>query len=364
VRIINNSKSIFEGDKFEVALLGYGNQGKIQIDQFVVYNVKRGKAYFQKIFYFIFRGFYFCNLLKTVESRGDVLVYYGTSLRILVPLWVYSKINRNKLIVDVVEWYDYSHLPFGRYGPFAWDVHLSMTWLIPKCDGVIAISTFLEDHFKGKGLKTLRVPIIIDAAEQNVPNSTVSAMSESTLNLVYAGFPGKKDLLKSIIDAIQILNEEVTKIKLHILGMDRSSLIKYYGSIPSSAILPHGKKPRYEVNRFLESADFSVLFRPKERYAMAGFPTKFVESLNRGLPVIANLTSDIGLYLNDGYNGFVANGHDLTDIINVLSRALEVDKQTLKIMKRNARESALRHFRFQSYTSSLNDFFLEVLQDS
>ncbi len=38
---------------------------------------------------------------------------------------------------------------------------------------------------------------------------------------------------------------------------------------------------------------------------MAGFPTKFVESLGAGCPVITNYTSDLDLYLKNGFNGFV-----------------------------------------------------------
>jgi hypothetical protein len=70
-----------------------------------------------------------------------------------------------------------------------------------------------------------------------------------------------------------------------------------------------GRIPRPQVLEELSKADFTVLMRSEEqRYAKAGFPTKFVESLATATPVIANSTSDLGMYLKDGENGYVVKG--------------------------------------------------------
>ncbi len=357
VRIINNCKSIRLEKNFEVKILGYSNTPHLNLEGFDIHNVKRGKRYLEKLFLYIFRGIAFCWLLQKMKKNPETLVYYGSSLRILVPLWIYSRIKGIKLVVDTVEWYDYSHLPFGKYGPMAWDVHIAMTMMIPKCDGVIAISRLLKKYYQNKGLPTVRVPILFDKDITPQNQHSEIKLNPDFLNLVYAGFPGKKDFIFNVIDAVRTINKDEKKIEFHILGMNDSELESMYGKHPGDSVKTYGKRPRTFVNNFLSSADYSVLFRPTKRYAMAGFPTKFVESLSMGLPVLANLTSDLEMYLKDGYNGLIAEDHQVESIISTLYRALEIDKESYRNMKANARISAETYFDYHNFSKKFSGFF-------
>ncbi|WP_194973850.1 glycosyltransferase [Aquiflexum lacus] len=344
----------------DIKILGYSNTPHLSLEGFDIINVKRGKRLFEKFFLFLFRGIAFSWLFQKKQLNPEVLVYYGSSLRILVPLWIYSRAKGIKLVVDIVEWYDYSHLPFGKYGPMAWDVHVSMTFMIPKCDGVIAISTLLEKYYQNKGLPTVRVPILFDKDIASQNQLSEIKLNPNFLNLVYAGFPGKKDLIFNVIDAIRLINSDKKKIEFHILGMNGKELEMTYGKYPGNSVKTYGKQPRSFVNNFLRSADFSVLFRPSKRYAMAGFPTKFVESLSMGLPVLANISSDLGMYLEEGFNGLIAKDHQVDSIILTLKRALELDRESYEKMKVNARASAEIHFNYRNFTKKFSDFFLEI----
>ena len=85
----------------------------------------------------------------------------------------------------------------------------------------------------------------------------------------------------------------------------------------------------------------------------AGFPTKFVESLACGVPVIANLTSDLARFLRDGQEGLVCSGYSAADFSEVLERASKLRSSELTEMRQAARRTAESAFDYRNYTDTL-----------
>lgn len=355
VRIINNCKALLEYGNIGIKIIGYSDVSCFKEGDLSVINVPRGKNLLLKLFFYIFRSFFVIHLLEKNIEKPDVLIYYGASARILLPLIIYSKVRQIKIVADIVEWQDYSHLPFGKFGPVALDVYLCLTHLIPRCDGVIAISSFLCNHFKNRGLPTIRIPVLVDTQHNN-PSESISDFDKNCLNLIYAGFPGQKDLLFNAIDAIEQLASEGILIKLHVLGPTKKQLERLGRNRFSDAIICYGQIAQDKVAFFLEQADFSVLLRPDKRYAHAGFPTKFVESIKAGLPVIANYTSDLSLFLKDGYNGFVVGDCSANALITKIKYILSTYKGTFCQLRINARQTAVEHFDYRLFSKELGDF--------
>ena len=128
----------------------------------------------------------------------------------------------------------------------------------------------------------------------------------------------------------------------------------------SDSIVFHGMIPQQYVSNYLKNADYSVLLRPNKRYAQAGFPTKFVESLNMGLPVVSNLTSDLKLYLKDGYNGFVIPDTSKESILEVFNIIANVDINSKFNIRKNARITAINNFNYKLFTNQFVKFFKEI----
>jgi len=355
VRIINNCKALLEYGNVGIKIIGYSDVPRFKEGDLSVLNVPRGKNLFLKLFFYIFRSLFVIHILEKNIEKPDVLIYYGASSRILLPLLIYSKVRRIKIVADVVEWQDYSHLHFGRFGPIALDVFLCITRLIPRCDGVIAISSFLFYYYKNLGLPTVRIPVLVDT-QHNDRSEPISDFDKNYLNLIYAGFPGQKDLLFNAIDAVEQIASEGILIKLHLLGPTKKQLEHLSRKHFSDAIICYGQIAQEKVTFFLEQADFSVLLRPDKRYAHAGFPTKFVESMNAGLPVIANYTSDLSLFLKDGYNGFVVADCSVNALIIKIKYILSIGQNTFCQLRINARQTAIDHFDYRLFSKELGVF--------
>ena len=92
---------------------------------------------------------------------------------------------------------------------------------------------------------------------------------------------------------------------------------------------------------------------------MAGFPTKVVESMSLGVPVITTNTSDLAKYVIDGVNGYIV---DIGGSQSVESRFTEIAdsyKDNADEMKRNL----LYHksFLIDCYENQFNEFITDVL---
>jgi len=85
-----------------------------------------------------------------------------------------------------------------------------------------------------------------------------------------------------------------------------------------------------------------VLLREPSRKNMAGFPTKFAESMTAGVPVIANATSDIANYIQNGKNGFLVDGFNYEQIFKTLQNCI------LTLNKENREEMKIYTKRFNS----------------
>ena len=91
---------------------------------------------------------------------------------------------------------------------------------------------------------------------------------------------------------------------------------------------------------------------------MAGFPTKFVESLGAGCPVITNYTSDLSLYLKNGFNGFVVKDLNVTSILDVFYTLDLLSLNQLSEMKVKAYKTAKSQFDFPNF----ENHFKELLE--
>jgi glycosyltransferase involved in cell wall biosynthesis len=359
-RIINNIKAITSKNDFTVTIVGYGNSEEITKDGIKIKNVKKGKSYLSKMLYYLFRGFFVVKLLNKEPIQPDLIIYYGSNFRFFYPLMKYIKKKRIKIVCDIVEWFNPSHLPLGRYGPSAIDVNIGFKYYVKRCSGVIVISSFLKEYFDEMGIKTLLIPVLADPENYIKAEKPERFFDEEYLNLIYAGFPGKKDLILNAIESVKRLSTAGVKIRFHLFGPSPEEIGEATLKDFPDVIIGHNRLEQKTIRGYLKQADFSVLLRPIERYSKAGFPTKFVESLSAGLPVIANLTSDLSYYLKDGYNGFIVNDYSIESLENLFEKISLMDKDLINEMRRNALTTA-KYFHYNYFSERFSTFFNEIL---
>lgn len=265
----------------------------------------------------------------------------------------YSIKNNIRLVHDSVEWY--SPCEF-KMGCFAYPYILknrTNTKLIRKPMYVYAISSYLQRYYSEKGLKTLRVPVIMDSKEY-----CPKIVQDNVIKIVYAGSPAKKDYLKECIIAFaNLTSKEREKIEFHIYGADEKYVQDCLSEKQIPEIFAHGRVKREEVTSALAMSDFSILLRPaNERYTKAGFPTKSVEAMMNGCAMICNLTSDLGMYLKDEKNSIIVENCSNEAMTHTLRKVLKLNRQEINELKENAYKTAKDYFDYRNWISTIKEF--------
>lgn len=298
--------------------------------------------------------------LDSHAVKPSHVIVYGGSAQYMLRLLPWCRKNNVKLIADVVEWYDQRQMTGGALGPFNLSAKFALNYLYPKCDGVIAISSLLEQHYADEGCQVIRIPPTLDVRGYRADSRSATS-DTSVLNLIYAGTPGNKDLLGHVIAGVARADPDGQRIRLQVMGPNRDQVLSMlHGSAIPSSVNVLGRVPQVDVAKFITEADFSVLLREPLRFAHAGFPTKFVESLTNGTPVIANLTTDLGLYLRDGIEGVVCADHSVDALVGALNKALALTAEQREDMRAASRKMAESAFDFRVYANDLARFVNSV----
>ena len=297
------------------------------------------------------------NFLNISEIKWDKIVIYTVNNKVTEFVKKYAMKHNIKLYIDCDEWYSPEEFKKGIQDKNYKANNKLITEIIDKNFSVIAISSYLKSYFTSKGINAVRIPVTMD---MRTIKPVLSRNNEKRLFL-YAGSPGGKDPLNKMIDSFRLLSEnDKNKVEFWILGVDWTWIKKKYSYTEnecnemSNFVKPFGIVTRDEVVKKLCIVDFTILIRPEGlRYTKAGFPTKVVESLSYGTPVIVNLTSDLGKYIIDGKNGFIVKDCSSEELKIVIEKVIK-HKYNQSIYS-NARELAEKSFDYRKFVGKLTE---------
>lgn len=302
----------------------------------------------------VFLGDVAVRWLEKNDIRPDALILYGTHSGYLLRLAKFCRRRGVKFFLDVVEWYQPSHLPGGALGPFAIANELSMRLFARLADGIFVISRYLESHFARLGLPVLRVPPLFKQSTRHVP---LFRAADGKLHICYAGTPGKKELLAELFAGVQDAVKAGTPIQMHMVGMTAEAAKAHGLHLDGlDAIISfHGRVPNQEAVAIVSACDFLLLLRPDQRFSRAGFPSKIAESFCCGTPVMTNLISNISDYLKDGENAIVIPGITPQQVSMSIERAAQLGDPCLRKMRASALASSST-FRPESHSARIDEF--------
>lgn len=343
---------------YETILVGKGKTNSVglykQVKYYSVYRNANTKI--EKLFrYFETNDAYKRMIEKIIKDNGLPSVIHINALPESTTnrLISIAKKYRINIIHDSTEWYSPSEFSHGVFDKAYFIRNRFNSRVIRKPIRVIGISEYLTSYYKKKGLMSIRIPVIMDVMSTK---QVKYDQFDSKIRLIYAGNPGKKDYINEIIKGIIYADKiKKEKFELHVLGVDLKTLkeITLLEEIPD-CIITYGRVSRDEVEKVMSKMDFSVLLRPgDERYAKAGFPTKVVEAMSHGVAMICNLSSDLGMYLNDGKNSIIVKDCDYKSFGETLLRISDMKQDELEQIKRNARVTAEQYFDYRKWKSEV-----------
>ncbi len=303
------------------------------------------------------------SYLKIIkEYNPRFVIAYNHPAIALKKLLDYGRKTNIKILSDCTEWYvgkgNFIHKLIKNI-----DTKYRMQYVHTELDGIIVISKFLERYYKEKGVNNiLLLPPLVDKDNPKWAIAVKQKTQHNGIKLFYAGTGSRKDRLDLIMAGIDNVIKETGKaIELDVYGSSKERLLQNYpeiANIPSFVRL-HGRVSHQEVLNALANHDFQIFLRDESISNMAGFPTKFVESVSSGVLVLTNDTSDIKSYIEELGNGFIIDISSKQKLLETLNQALNTEKDELENRKKNINRN---RFDYHVYINETKQFLDSVLQ--
>ena len=272
------------------------------------------------------------RIIKVIEKYDiDSIIAYNYPAIALDRLRKYCKKKKILCYGDVTEWYVPSgNLIFRIFKGL--DTEFRMRCVQPKLDGIIAISEYLYCYYYKK-VNTVKIPPLIDLDEEKCKIDEKKS-PDKILELIYAGSPSaQKERLDLIVETVQ--RSEIP-VKLIVVGITLEEYKSIYGKSYSGGNIEFlGRIEHREVIRKIKLSDWMIVLRDKNKIVTAGFPTKVVESISCGIPVIANRFSNIDEFLDDN-NSILMNNiaeFDSNILIKASNKKVDVDDELFDYRK-------------------------------
>lgn len=303
--------------------------------------------------------------IKNYLEKNKVDLIFSCNIPYVIPK-ILKIAHKNKIpyIIEQCEWFDSSTFKFGKYNPYYRECMKMIEYKNKNVNGIISISRLFEEHYLKQGVKVIRIPTILDI-KNILPR--FERKDDKIINIVFAGSLGKgKENIIPMLKTVERINKIEERIHLHFYGPTKEQIEENVGSninLLKNYIHIYGRIPQEEVENKVRNADFTFIIRPNRRSSNAGFPTKLAESMAVGTPVIANDTGDIGLYIENKKNGFLLKEDLEKELFECLQNILQMDKNELKEIRKEARKTAEENFDYVRYVDITKNFIKEIIKN-
>ena len=324
------------------------DDGKIKVEN--LYSSNRYSQYYL----FGYRVVTSLKRLRREENIDGVIIGADVPAIHVITIKWWCRFNRIPCIFDATEWYSKEQFVNWRTSIPYWERELLNRFIIDNKSRVIAISSYLYDYFRSKGCKVTQIPIIYNQSAHDQLLARIN--SSGLLRIIYAGSHLKMDNIPLIIEALSILSEEErAKIRFVVYGLRKeqieNSVSRDVLDTVQDSLLIMGRRPNCEVLDAYSQVDFSIVLRdPSLRVNKAGFPSKVVESMRLGVPVICNYSSDLGDYLVHNNNSIIVESLNVVDLSRRLQELLQMpqsDREEIGKMARQTISERLDSKRFE-----------------
>ena len=276
-------------------------------------------------------------------------------------------------LAEATEWYGRSRLVDMHSLIKNLDTPARMKLVNNRMDGVIAASRFLRDYYADT-VPVVELPTVMldlpptqadaEVSADDRPKRLVFAATGLEPQIVQKMEDGAKDRLSTAIEALHIALRDGARFELEVFGASRADYLALYPAHEAmldnmaQALRFNGFQPREVVRNQIRRADFSIFLRAPTIATLAGFPTKFAESIHLCTPVITNAVGSLTHYHVEGETGFYLPFDDVEAAARKLVWILSLPAATISELKENCRRS--NRFGYRNWIEPMDRFLHEA----
>lgn len=261
-------------------------------------------------------------------------------------------------ISDIVDWILYSKNKYIYNAIKFFYEYLICSRLVQcRVKNRIFISSYIATKYNNKGRNTIIIPSLTYSKDDRF-DSLPRYVAKDHIELCYAGNPGRKGAKDRIDWCVMAFNDLAPdNAVLNIYGINRETFEKDFPEVDINhkGIVFHGSCSNSICLKSIACSDYFIFAREDTEITKSGFPTKFSEALAIGTPVITTPTSDLKLYLKNGYNGFISEECSYRSLSKIMKEAFSLDatQRTALHYRESPLDESLWRNRFKAFFDRL-----------
>lgn len=296
---------------------------------------------------------------QNYKGRVHSIICYNFPAIAQLRVKVLSQQIGARAIADVTEWYQSLVLSSVSAAIKNMDTWFRMRLVNPRMDGLVTTSAYLTRYYAKWFNDIVELPTLIEHDPEDIsgiqatpdgqPKRLFYGGSVINKRSLASGKGGLKDRLDWVIELLDVVKRNGTDFHFDIYGVSLEDYLEY---LPSHKVLVerlegsvifHGLQPREVLLTAQRKADFSIFMRPAIRTTLAGFPTKFSESISFGTPVLTNPLENIQPYMHVGENCEIIDRGDFSASVSCILALLALPSEEVMRRKLACRSSAQFH---------------------
>ncbi|MFW6047619.1 MAG: glycosyltransferase [Candidatus Woesearchaeota archaeon] len=297
--------------------------------------------------------------LDNVSLNSNDIIFVSSSVNVLQKkIREYANRHNLKTVSCVLEWYDSSFFKFGKLDFRYWKYLDTFYRVYPKHDALIPISTYIDNHFKEKGCKTLLLPIMADTSEY-----LKGLKNNRTKKFIFPANGKMKDDLEVMLKTISLVYERgFHNIEFHFCGIKEDIVKKYFKSsydfLNNKLFYIHKWMEYEDLIGLYREMNFLFISRRTSQQTLANFPSKVPEAMTYGvIPVVTKVGDYTELYLEDGIDSIQFLENDIDSCFKAIVRAIELTEERQRFMSDNAYKCVKNKFDYNNWIPAIKNFF-------
>jgi len=222
-------------------------------------------------------------------------------------------------------------------------------WSCHFADQVITVTQLWRQTLIRRGITANKISVVMNVPDELVfrRNGRPAERGDSTFRLLYHGALAKHNGVDMLLEAVARLRSECPDLRLCIhsgvTGQQKDELVALADRLGVADRVDFSSKllTVSELPKFIGSADVGLVPYRNDVFADGILPTKLMEYVALGVPVIAARTSAIATYFDDTMVQFFQPG-DVEDLARSI-RSLFHDRARLRELAHNADQFNRQH---------------------
>jgi len=293
------------------------------------------------------------DLIRFVrKEKIDVVMGHTISSYIyLIPLRLFTSA---KIVLEMHGFQEEEALLYGNIGRVKYRM---LKWLFGTfyrlCHFITTCSDTAADEIRKSNPNVLAVYGGADPALFSPREASSGRMDGIVIG--YAGNASIWQGLDFLVEAFKRIRVDHPEFRLALLTNKPDKVPKLEG------IESVGPFPYDQVPSFLADCDVLVIPRPQNRVNELSFPSKLVEYMAMGKPVVASRTSDADRVITDGVDGLIYEPGDMDGLVAALLRLR--DSELRERVGRAAMETVHEKFTWERQVGMIREGLMRLRGD-